>query len=48
MRAKDGRFYTQIRAGSIRKLRGGFETAEAASIAYAEMAAELHGEFAKF
>lgn len=47
-RSKGGRFYAEIRAGSIRMKRGGFETAEEASIAYAEMATALHGEFAQF
>jgi hypothetical protein len=44
---KNGKFYAQIKAGGVRRYRGGFLTAEEAMGAYATMAAELHGEFAR-
>lgn len=47
LHSKYGTFYAQIRAGKIRRFKGGFRTAQEAADAYAAMAIELHGEFAR-
>lgn len=40
-------FSAEIRAGSVRRRKSGFTTAEEAAKCYAAWAADLHGEFAR-
>lgn len=42
-----GTFYAAIRAGSLRRFKGGFKTASEAAECYAAWAIELHQDFAR-